>query len=208
MAPALLPGLSMGAAPELDVVRTAARQAVTVAVTGADQVLILAPGPQTGPVDDGGRLVGFGRDLGLGAEVPLGIAVARYFLGPVGSLGWVVGPDDDPVRVARALPRTDAVLVMGDGSACRSERAPGHVHPAAHSFDDRVQTALATGRPSDLAALDPALGHAVMAAGTDVWRVLGSTGIHVGEATELCFADPFGVAYFVATWTGRWAPRP
>jgi hypothetical protein len=45
---------------------------------------------------------------------------------------------------------------MGDGSARRSEKAPGHLDPAAAPFDAAVAAALAAGDTTALAALDPA----------------------------------------------------
>jgi hypothetical protein len=93
---------------------------------------------------------------------------------------------------------------MGDGSARRSLKAPGHLDAAAEPFDAAVAAALAVGDPGALAALDPAEGARLLAAGVPAWRAVGAvlagrevTGrLHAHEA-------PFGVGYLVADWSVR-----
>ena len=47
---------------------------------------------------------------------------------------------------------------MADGTARRGEKAPGHLHPDAVSFDERLEAALRAGDTETLATLDPEVG--------------------------------------------------
>jgi hypothetical protein len=91
------------------------------------------------------------------------------------------------------------LLVMGDGSACRTTRAPGYADPRADPFDASATKALVDADPAGLLALDPALAAELMAAGRAPWQVLaGVPGSYRGEL--LYDAAPYGVQYTVATW--------
>ena len=81
-----------------------------------------------------------------GVTEPLGHRIARHLFG------------ETPFEEQVALPYTAASLiehaeqygptslvVMADGSACRGEKAPGHLHPDAIPFDDAIDDALRTG---------------------------------------------------------------
>jgi hypothetical protein len=97
-----------------------------------------------------------------------------------------------------------ALLVMGDGSACRTQRAPGDRHSRAVAFDEAVVAALGQADARGLAALDPTLGAAVLAAGVPAWRVAGRLLADVSYDARLLYADdPYGVGYYVAAWTAR-----
>src|SRR5439155_15202110 len=64
------------------------------------------------------------------------------------------------------------LLVMGDGSACRDEKAPGYLDPAAEGFDASVARALENADSAALAALDPVKARDLQAAGRAAWQVL------------------------------------
>jgi hypothetical protein len=100
-----------------------------------------------------------------------------------------------------AEPRS-VVLFLGDGSARRGEKAPGHFDERAADFDGRILEALKGGRSDVLEGLDPALGAELLAAGVPALRCLGALAEVVGIThTEVTYADdPFGVSYWVATW--------
>ena len=97
--------------------------------------------------------------------------------------------------------RPTTLLVMADGSARRTEKAPGHLHPDALPFDDGIETALrtgdarrsrpstSTGRPSCGARGPPA------SASSARWRAAA------GSDAQVSYADaPYGVAWWVARW--------
>ena len=64
-----------------------------------------------------------------GITEPLGHRVARSLLGDVEFEPQVALPYAAAALLELAEPAT--LLVMADGSACRSEKAPGHLHPDA-----------------------------------------------------------------------------
>ncbi|MFF0173566.1 hypothetical protein F4558_003856 [Micromonospora profundi] len=95
-----------------------------------------------------------------------------------------------------------ALLVLGDGSACRGEKSPGYDDPRALAYDKRVATALAGADLDGLRGLDPGLSAQLKVAGWAPWQVLaGAARLAGGWRGELLYeAAPYGVAYFVASW--------
>jgi hypothetical protein len=160
-------------------------------------------------------------ESGDGATLPLSVTVGVWLLRQVGYEGpiraRVVTDRATPAECAAlgariaAYPARTGLLVMGDGSARREERSPGYVDARALGFDAEVAAALGAADSSALAALDPALATELWAAGRAPWQVLagaaggGSIAGAAGGTTmrgELLYDDaPYGVGYFVATWT-------
>ena len=104
--------------------------------------------------------------------------------------------------IAAAAARV-ALLAVGDGSTRRGPAAPGYLDERAIPFDEAVQRALREGDMAALAGLDPDLAHDLMATGRAAWQVLAGAFGGVRPATEIRYAaDPFGVAYLVATLMG------
>ena len=215
--PLLVPAVAGRAAADTAALRAACATAVgAVLATGPDVVVVVGGEAGCGRFGDGdgGDLRGFGVDLVVpfagrarpGARrTPTAHTLGAWLLDQAGYPGVRigVGPDD----LAGALDDLQgpvAVLAMGDGSARRSLKAPGHLDDAAAPFDDAVAAALAAGDPDALAELDPEEGARLLAAGVPAWRAVGTalagrevTGrLHVHEA-------PFGVGYLVADWSLR-----
>jgi len=93
-----------------------------------------------------------------------------------------------------------ALLVMADGSARRSLKAPGYLDERSFAFDARVTDAIRDGDMAALLALDAGLARELMATGRPGWQVLA--GALAGQRTSGLIRycdDPFGVAYLVAT---------
>jgi len=215
--PLLLPSVAGAPGYALSVLRAAVSGAVqTVLDTEPEVVLVVgdgADGVRFGP-GDAGDLRGFGIDLEVpfagrvrpgGRRVPLPHLVGAWLLDRAGHAGsrLGVGPGD----LAEALtdvPGPVGVLAIGDGSARRTEKAPGALDPAAGPFDAAVAAALAAGDPAGLGALDPVAGERLLAAGVPVWRAVGAA-LHGREVTAELRHDeaPFGVGYLVATWQAR-----
>ncbi len=102
-------------------------------------------------------------------------------------------------RLAAAAPRT-ALLVMADGSARRSRRAPGYLDPRAGPFDAEVGRAIRDGDMAALLALDGELAAELLATGRSAWQVLaGAMTGHRPSCHVRYDDDPFGVAYLVAS---------
>ncbi len=97
-----------------------------------------------------------------------------------------------------------ALLVMGDGTACRGVKAPGYDDPRAEPFDTEIAAALAGADTGRLLALDADLAADLLCAGRAAWQVLAGAVATDGRRWrgELLYNDaPYGVAYFVASWT-------
>lgn len=113
-------------------------------------------------------------------------------------------PPGEAVALGRELTGTANVslLVMGDGTACRSAAAPGYLDPRAEGYDTAVRDALAAADLAALRALDPALDDDLLVGGRAAWQVLaGAAEGGTWQARIRYDAAPYGVAYVVATWS-------
>lgn len=221
--PLLLPQVAVAATAELDAVRVACDDAVGRLVeTEPDLVLVLGAGPHAARWSDGdgGSLADYGVDVVVPLagpvrrgrdRMPLSLTVGAWLLARSGYAGERLGfsvPDnaDDGELAGWADQIGDladrlALLVMGDGSARRSEQAPGYVDPRATPFDAGVATALAAGHPAALRRVDPSLGGDLLVAGATPWRLAGFVGGDERFAARLLYDDaPYGVGYLVASW--------
>jgi hypothetical protein len=151
-------------------------------------------------------------------ELPLSLAVAAHLL---------AGLDPPPARLfAATVPATlgpgaaaatgraltaatrdgpagsgpAGLVVMGDLSACRTERAPGAFRPEAAAFDASVSEVLRTGEPGRLLDMDPAVAADLLVAGRVPLQVLA--GAFEDEppvgGRVLYEHAPYGVGYLVA----------
>ena len=144
--------------------------------------------------------------------LPLALGIGALLLDKAGYDGpramWSVAGSASPAECARlgqdiVLPAERvALLVMGDGSARRSESAPGYLDQRAEPFDAEFERAVRDGDMAALAALDPVLAHGLMADGRPAWQVLagalGAGGDGAPRTEILYSAAPFGVGYLVA----------
>jgi hypothetical protein len=217
--PLLIPSVGLG----IDVpARTAAQTAVAQLVaTEPDRVVLVGTGSEQvsyGPADFG-SLAGFGVDevvpLGPGtcgaAVLPLSITVGAWLLGGTrwtGNREAVALPDslsaDDASALGAEIAELDervAILCLGDGSARRSDKAPGWFDPRAEPFDRTVATALAEADLAALRGLDPELAAELLVAGRASWQVLAGAAAGKRLSGTLSYDEaPFGVGYFVAGW--------
>jgi hypothetical protein len=223
--PLLVPGVGAGASGELDGLRVACDAAVVdLLATDPTLVVVVGGAPVVGPYGDGawGSLAGFGVRVPVGSgpgepTLPLSLTLGRWLLDRADrtdgeadrqALLFGVEPDagsDRCLTLGEALAdRADrvALLVMGDGSARRSVKGPGGLHPDAEPFDTAVAQALAAGDPDALAALDPAQAAGLLVAGRAPWQVLaGAAGGGTWRGAVTWTGSPYGVTYLVATWT-------
>jgi hypothetical protein len=220
--PLLVPEVAAGAAPELDLLRAACADSLGVlAASRPDLLVVVGTGEQAMVWEGGGagsfHRYGVGRPVRLGAGAdgpPLepSLAVAAWLLERTqvtAPLHACAVPGDATAermlglgRGLAGLAARVALLVMGDGSACRTRQAPGYLDERAEPYDAAVAVALATADTATLAALDTALSEALKASGRAPWQVLAGAAEDAELNGELLYNDaPYGVGYFVATWT-------
>ncbi|MFJ4966266.1 hypothetical protein ACIP6P_28090 [Streptomyces sp. NPDC088729] len=230
--PLLVPEVAAGAAPELDRARAACLDALGVlAAARPDLLIVVAPADDDRagayPAGTTGSFRGFGvaLDVTLGppAEggpadpehrpLPASLAVAGWLLERA---RWANAPVEGlalPERLSAAdcvragqetAARADrvALLVMGDGSACRSLKAPGYLDERAAAFDAEATAALGSADLDALAALDATLAYELKAAGRAPWQLLAGAARGAGLGGRLLYEDaPYGVGYTVAAWS-------
>jgi hypothetical protein len=196
-----------------------------------DLIVVVGGAPQAAEFDGSaaGSLAGYGVawQTGRGAPVlPLSLTIGRWLLerrglaGVSRSEGRPGAANPPPIQLcatAFASPASAcvhlgaqiakragrvALLAMGDGSARRSTKAPGYFDPRAQKYDAAVVRALASADTDRLTRLDPGLSDELMAAGRAAWQVLaGAAGDGAYRARLHCDTAPYGVGYFVVSWT-------
>ncbi|GAB2723844.1 class III extradiol ring-cleavage dioxygenase family protein [Nocardia thraciensis] len=197
-----------------------ARSWTVVGVGDEDRVL--------GP-DAGGTFRGFGADVRVALsdaahvdatadpELPLAVLVGAWLRGQVAAdavaRARIVDAAADPRQCLDlgatlrkemdAIAEPCGVLVVADGAATLSTRAPGYLDPRAEGVQQRIDTALAAGDRSALAALDPALCADIEARGRAAYQVLAGLFAADGSDPDVetrYAAAPFGVGYQVSVW--------
>jgi hypothetical protein len=159
-------------------------------------------------------------------ELPLSLAIAAHLLAGVDAsparVSAVTVPPALGPGAAAAIGRTltaggvpagpgrgpagkrIGLVVMGDLSACRTERAPGAFRPEAAGFDASVAEAFRTGKPERLLDLDPTQAGELLVAGRVPLQVLaGACDGRPDLRGQILYDDaPYGVGYLVALLTG------
>ncbi|HET6626980.1 MAG TPA: hypothetical protein VFG63_11395 [Nocardioidaceae bacterium] len=198
--------------------RAACVRAVSLATgAGVERVVVIGGAEATGSWDP--TLLVDVRAFGTtgarpnGPSLPLSLGVARRLLDQAGWRGPVEMHTvawDAPAAEVRALAdkltardEPVALLVLGEGSTRRGEKAPGYLDERAFAFDEATGRALATGATEALAATDAGLAEELMVSGRAPFAVLANA-VRAEGATpraELVYQDdPWGVMYYVATW--------
>lgn len=199
----------------MDAVRVEALAAVRRLVDDAPaRVLVVGSDAPPAPADEraGGSLSPHGIDVTAGGpDGGLGLThtIGAWLLDEAGWTG-----SRAYVHEVHASDLDDAaVLVMADGSARRSERAPGHLDDRAEPFDATIAAALADGDADALGGIDLELADSLLCAGAQAWRTVGDAVSARLHATEGAAVDgsgvearlhlddaPLGVGWFVAEW--------
>ena len=97
--------------------------------------------------------------------------------------------------------RAAGVLVVANGTACRSEKAPGHLDERSFAYDRAIEDALRSGAPEQLRDLDEQLGAELWAYDVAALRRLGEQVTGPVDAEVDHADDPYGVQYWVVRWT-------
>lgn len=192
--------------PEPDLVKACAAAAGRLAEARPDAVTVVAGGPATRTWDPGSRLDlgAYGPGLPRGtAGLPLGLGLGAMLLDRAGYAGprvlQAVAEDASPdeCRALGAAIETGALLIMGDGTAKRTPKAPGNLDERAAPFDAAAERALRDGDLAALGALDPRLARDLWATGRAAWQVLAGA-MSAARGEVLYTGAPFGVGYLVA----------
>jgi hypothetical protein len=215
--PVLVPEVAAGASGELDELRTACDRAVdTLLAAHADVVAVVGTACPTGRLDQtAGSFAGVGVNLEVGTGIvglPLPQTIGCWLLdrAVVAERSFYAACAGDTARmlheqgaaIAASATRV-ALLVLGDGTARRTERAPGYLDPRAEGYDGSVVAALRAG-PAAVADLDGEQAAALLAAGWPAWQVLAGAAAGGDWACDVtCETAPYGVSYVVATWRRR-----
>jgi hypothetical protein len=207
-----------GVADPVSALRAAALAAVRATTAGAARVLVVGGHDVGGtwdpalPVDS--RRFGTTDVPPARPALPLALGVATRLLADAGwsgpvelhTLPWHAGAPDIDALADEVGGRPDGtvLLVLGDGSARRGDKAPGYLDERSFGFDDALAAALAAGDGAALRDLDAGLAEELMVLGDAGFRLLGAVAAARGStpvASVTYRDDPFGVSYFVATWT-------
>jgi len=227
--PLMVPQLTGGPVPEAEPVRSAALAATTELARSARRWIVVGSG--VGALAEAGTFSGYGVDVPVwlrpGAadrpapDLPLPLLIAGWLRGQVApelvtAVPALVAEDlatedcrragADLAAHAEASDEPVGLLVVGDGAATHTEKAPGHLDRRAGRFDAAVARALARADPAGLLGLDPALAAELGAAGRASWQVLAGAALAAGTGWrgELTYsAAPLGVGYHVALWRRR-----
>ena len=221
--PLLVPEVAAGAAPELDALRAACDEALAALVAAEPQLVVaVGAGPEAEVWTEGGAGSFHRYGVPLIAKLPGG-RVEGPELSPSLTVGaWLLEragvtlpthacavPADAPAdrmlglgQGLAGLADRVALLVLGDGSACRSLKAPGYLDERAEGFDTSLAAALGSADLPALATVDPALAAELKAEGRAPWQVLAGAAEGAGLTARLGYQDaPYGVGYFVASWS-------
>jgi hypothetical protein len=210
-APLLVPELG-GQHPPLPELRAATARAVAALLDARPDLLaVVGPASATAswPADTPADFGPFLGRAGTGHSLPLPLALGARVLRDTGYAGetafQAVGVDAPPhacAALGRALADRAgrvALLVVGDGSARRTPKAPGWFDSRAEAFDAATERAVGSGDLAALLDVDPALATALQAVGRPAWQVLAGAAGDRRCASELHYADaPLGVGYLVA----------
>lgn len=198
--------------------RAACVAAITVATDPApDRVVVVGGADHSGAWDPTlpPEVATFGTTGGRPAApgLPLSLGVARRLLQESGwqgavelhAIAWdAADPEVDALAgaVAEGEGRT-VLVVLGDGSGRRGDKAPGYIDERAFPFDDATGRALSEGDVESVLGMDAVLSAELMVSCRAPFAVMATAVRREGAAPRarmLYRDDPFGVMYFVATW--------
>jgi hypothetical protein len=226
-APLIHPAAASGAAEESAGLRARGIDAVTTALgtPGVEQVVAIGPAPRASdgsaliryPSGARGSLRGIGVDVELGrgdgaTVLPTALGLGAWFLdlagyaGPVTCVG--IAEDASPDEVTAAADAIDvspptALLVVGDGTACRTDKAPGAFDERAEAIDAEIVRALAACDLEAFAALDATTCTELKVSGRTAWQAavaLVARERRTWSGEVLAQEAPYGVGYVVASW--------
>ncbi|RSN12897.1 hypothetical protein DMB42_12025 [Nonomuraea sp. WAC 01424] len=199
--------------PRLPELRTADLTAVAALRDARPDLLVVVGGAETTRAYDGAaggslRPWGFDVTVGEGPPVlPLSLTVGRLLLDgepvPARSVAYDATPAEcRAIGAELAAAGRVALLVMADGSACLTPRAPGRYDEAAGPYNALVAGAVGRADAAALAALDPREADRLWVTGRAALQVLAGAAEGTALTGRLLMeAAPYGVGYFAGVWT-------
>ena len=202
--PLLVPTVAGAAAFETDDLRAACDLAVGRMLSASPRQVVII-GSDGGPL--GLRAYAPGAPDLPDYDLALPLVIGSWLLDRADAWGAarrlvVVRADGSPVGSWPDLSEPTGLLVMADGSARRSAKAPGYLDERAVPFDAAVTTALASSDLAFLAGLDVKLAGELLVGGVGPLKALARLAAGVPwRAGVLYDAAPYGVQYTVAAWS-------
>jgi hypothetical protein len=196
--PLLLPGMTGRAIAEVETLRAACLAAITTMLAAQPDVVKIVGGIQpTEPSPPLSIAVGLTLLATAACAAPIEQVPVPMSLAPEAC--WARGAElDDAVRRV-------GLLVMADGSARRTVKAPGYFDDRAVQFDAAVTAALTKPDWAVIAELDAAMAFDLLVAGRAAWQMLAvamRSSALAGCQTVVHYADaPFGVWYPVLSFS-------
>lgn len=147
-------------------------------------------------------------------ELPTPLMVARYLAsrdiaahpehaGLWASARWITTDGTDATDVGERLRESAtpiALILIADGATCHGPKAPRAEDSRAPAYQESVCSALAAGRPGQLAQIDPDLGRELGATGPQLWPVLVAASDDDWTGELVWSGWPYGVGWSVAAW--------
>lgn len=227
--PLLVPELMGAGAAETADLRTAAVGATTHLASMVDRWIVLGVDRTSATYGEAtvGTMRGFGVDVVVSLsgdtaqtaadpDLPLAVLIAGWLRGVAApgdavevrtiaadaSPGWCAELGEQLRRELDASAESWGVLVLADGANTLTPKAPGSFDERAEELQRRIDDALASADVEALAGLDPDLCASLGVGGRAAWQVLAAlAGADAKTSTELYRGAPFGVGYFVGTWS-------
>jgi hypothetical protein len=198
--PLLLPGMTGGPVAEVEALRSACLAAIGTLAAAEPDLIVLVGGAASGELD-----------------APLSLRVGRSLLTqdglglPIEAVGIQADAPAEECRIAGERiaehPGRVGLLVMADGSACRSLKAPGYLDERAVPFDAMLTEALLARDWAGIGRLDRQLAAELLVGGRAAWQVMAGALAGAervgGQYLPTCHYrdDPFGVWYPVLTFS-------
>ena len=184
----------------------------------AERIIVIGAGTSTTWFEDGGigNTRGFGGvshyAIGTGLdELPQSLTVGASVVSATGWAGEVqalvidadttIGQRQVLAKevVANSGDQRTLIVAVGDGSATRTEKAPGYIQPDALDFDAAVVRAIDSVDRNALMAIEQSTADRLWCRGLPTWQVVAQA-IDTAHGAVVFESSPFGVNYFVASW--------
>jgi len=184
----------------------------------AEHIIVIGSGESTTWFEQGGigntrafggvshYAIGSGRD-----ELPQALTVGASVVSAAGWAGAVKALVVDAETtaeqrgvlakelLAKSGDQRTLIVAVGDGSATRTEKAPGYIQPDALDFDAEITRAIGNGDSSAIVAIEQSTADRLWCRGLPTWQVVAQAIDHA-EGTLVLESSPFGVNYLVAAW--------